>query len=285
MKLKTSNLIILIVSSFGLSLFACKPKPKVVVKAKRVFINKITLDKLFLTARYEITNPHPVAITIVSADQNFKLDQKDISTGKLEKKVKIPAKKAENIDINMVIKLENSLKPVGQLILGKKVDYSHNSTFKIETPVGNETRRMLREGVFRLPLKPGGGLVGIKNLKLENSKIKMELLMKIPLPRVELMETTIVQYNFSIENTKIAAGKFNLKKDGKSDFQTVKIPVQWPLDKAAGWGIKSTLSKVDYQFRLNFDLGQETEFVIEQKDSFNLKKLSPSYILKYLISQ
>ncbi|MDA3862518.1 MAG: hypothetical protein PF689_01475 [Deltaproteobacteria bacterium] len=285
MKLKTSNLIILIVSSFGLSLFACKPKPKVVVKAKRVFINKITLDKLFLTARYEITNPHPVAITIVSADQNFKLDQKDISTGKLEKKVKIPAKKAENIDINMVIKLENSLKPVGQLILGKKVDYSLNSTFKIETPVGNETRRMLREGVFRLPLKPGGGLVGIKNLKLENSKIKMELLMKIPLPRVELMETTIVQYNFSIENTKIAAGKFNLKKDGKSDFQTVKIPVQWPLDKAAGWGIKSTLSKVDYQFRLNFDLGQETEFVIEQKDSFNLKKLSPSYILKYLISQ
>ncbi len=282
---KTNKLIILIALNLGLSLFACKPKPKVVVKAKRVFVNKITLNKLFLTARYEIKNPHPVAITIVSADQQFKLDQKDISTGKLNKKVKIPAKNAENIDIKMEIELKNSLKPVAKLVLGKNVDYSLDSIFKIKTPVGTETKKMLREGVFHLPLKPGGGLVGIKNLKLENSKIKMELLIKIPLPRVELMETTMVHYNFSIEDTKISSGKFKLKKDGKSDFQTVRIPVQWPLDKAAGWGIKSTLNKVNYQFKLNFDLGKETEFVIEQKDNFNLKKLSPSSILKKLISQ
>jgi LEA14-like dessication related protein len=274
----TAGILFLMVFAVG-----CKPKPKVTVVAKRLVIKKISLKELVLSVRYLIKNPHSIAITIKKVDQILKLKDQIVATGKLHKEVKISSNSSETLDVIIVVPFSSSLKPVGQLILGKEVAYSLKSKMVLDTALGKERRTLVRAGKLHLPIKPGGGLVGIKNIKLEGSKLKLNLIVKIPRPKTELMATKDVDYIFSIENSVISKGKIKLKA-GKGDFHKVIVPVTWPMLKGVGWSGKLLLgSAVKTYFKLQFNLGDETEFVIENQEDMTLKKLSPVNILKKLI--
>ncbi|MBU1238640.1 LEA type 2 family protein [Myxococcota bacterium] len=264
---------------------SCRPKPKLVVKAQRVVIKRISLKNITLSVRYLVKNPHRVALTIEKVDQRLFLNKEDVAAGNLVKKVKIAAKSSESLDVDVVVPFGGSLKSVTALALGKRVTYKVVSNMEIDTPLGLEKRTMLRSGEIEIPLKIGGGLVGIKNPALKGQNLTLDLLIKIPRPKIQMMATREIQYQFSIEGTSITTGALKLTA-GSGDFQTVTVPVSWPLLKGVGWTSRVMLGQsLKTYFRMKMDLGDETDFLIENEDSFSLKKLTPAGVLNTIFKK
>ncbi len=264
--------------------FACKPKPKVVVRAQRVVIKRISLNSCVLSVRYLIKNPHPVDLKVLGVHQTLSMDKRVVARGELEKKRVVGAKATHSIDVNVTLPYRSSIKAMGQLFLGKEVDYNLTSTMTLDTPLGEERRTLIRAGKLKLPLKPGGGLVGLKNVGIEGGRLlKIDLLVKIPRPTTEMMSTTRVSYKYSIEGSVISQGDLNLTKGG-APFQKVTIPISWPLAKGVTWSSKLLLGgELKTHFWLKMDLGEETDFLIDTRDTFSLKKLNPSSLLKKIL--
>lgn len=256
-------------------LSACSPRPKVTVTAQRIVIRQISLESVQLAVRYEVHNPHPVAIDIQEVNQELELSQVVAARGHLEKPVSIPARKREMLEVSMTIPFLPLLPPVKDLMLGKSVRYRLTSGMKLKTVLGAETRNLLREGNLELPLSPGGGIAGISRVRLEGGPagtLLFDLKLRVPRPRRQLMATTYVEYSLSVEDSSIADGRFQLVQ-GPENFQEVTIPVSWPLGKGALW-LPKLASGLNMHFRLRFDLGDETEFVIDEKKELKFNPLS-----------
>lgn len=252
---------------------ACGKKPVVKVQAQRLILKKISLKELVVDMRYEITNPHKVAITVKKVDQVFTLDGAKAAEGKLVDEIKIPAGESRNIDVRMNVKLGKSFNNTARLLSGGELPYSLKADIEMKTIIGTEKRKLLREGSFRLPIAIGKQPVRIKNIALSGDKLKLEIVVAVPLPRKQKMSTTWAKYSFTIEDSVITEGKVKLESDGTKDFQDVTIPISWPMNKGLSWGPKLLTTGVKTRFKLNFDMGSETEFVIDHKDKIGVNKL------------
>jgi LEA14-like dessication related protein len=263
-----------------LLLMACAPKPKVVIEAKRVVIKEISLKSMVLEVIYEVYNPHPVSITIKKVEQLFKLDGDIISNGGLNNPIDIRSKTTGLMKINIKVPFSSSLKSTAKLLKGKTISYSLTSDIKLQTVLGEEKRKIVREGDFNLPLDPTKSLIKIANPKISGGNLEFDLILKIPRPKKQISKTTKVEYNLSIDNTKIAKGSFPMKK-GKGLFQKQTIKIKWPLTKGVEWTAKAAIGKLKYYFKLKFDIGEDTEFKIEKKGKFDLMRdLNPLNQLK-----
>lgn len=256
-------------------LCACSPRPRVTVQAQRIVIRQISLEYVLLEVRYQVHNPHPVAISVLEVDQTLELTHTVAARGQLEKAVSIPAKKSEPLSILLKVPFLPLASPAKDLLLGKSVRYRLVSDMKLKTVLGNESRRVLREGELELPLVPGGGLVGLKNVRLEGGPLGtllLDMVVLVPRPKKQVMETTEVEYLLKIENHTIADGRFPLTR-GPENLQKVTIPVSWPIARGATWLPKLALG-LPVHFRLRFDLGDETEFLIDKKDTIKVNPFS-----------
>ncbi|MBU1242894.1 hypothetical protein KKD52_06065 [Myxococcota bacterium] len=260
---------------FVLLLAACSPRPKVTVQAQRIVIRQISLEYMLLEVRYQVHNPHPVAISVLEVDQTLELSNTVAARGQLEKPVSIPAKKSEQLNVLLKVPFLPMLTPAKDLLTGRTVRYRLVSDMKMKTILGRESRRVLREGELELPLLPGGGLAGLKNVRLEGGPLgtlKLDMIILVPRPKKQLMDTTQVEYLLRIENHTIADGRFPLTR-GPENMQKVTIPVSWPIARGATW-LPRLATGLPVQFRLRFDLGDETEFLIDKKDTIRINPFS-----------
>jgi len=138
--------------------------------------------------------------------------------------------------------------------------------------LGEEKRLIVRDGNFKLPIRYGGGPFKVDNLRLENKKLKFDLYLKVPRPEKQVSPTTKTDYKISIGDEVITHGSF-LVKEGKTPFQTVKIPITWPFDKGPLWLAKFATTGLKYRIYLHFDLGEDTEFIIDKTEKLNITKL------------
>jgi len=254
---------------------ACSPRPKVTVQAQRIVIRQISLEYVLLEVRYQVHNPHPVAISVLEVDQSLELANTVAARGQLEKPVSIPAKKSESLNILLKVPFLPMATPAKELLFGRTVRYRLVSDMKMKTVLGKESRRVLREGELELPLVPGGGLAGLKNVRLEGGPLgtlKLDMIVLVPRPKKQVMATTQVEYLLMIENHTIADGRFPLTR-GPENMQKVTIPVSWPIAKGATW-LPKMATGLPFHFRLRFDLGDETEFLIDKKDTIKLNPFS-----------
>ncbi len=258
-----------------LLLAACSPRPRVTVQAQRIVIRQLSLEYVLLEVRYLVHNPHPVAISVLEVDQTLELSNTVAARGQLEKPVSIPAKKSESLSVLLRVPFLPLATPAKELVLGRSVRYRLVSDMKMKTVLGKESRRVLREGELELPLVPGGGLAGIRNVRLEGGPLgtlKLDLVILVPRPKKQIMETTQVEYTLRIENHDVADGRFPLTR-GPENLQKVTIPVSWPIAKGATW-LPKLATGLPFHFRLRFDLGDETEFLIDKKDTLKVNPFS-----------
>lgn len=255
-------------------LFACSPKPKVTVTAKRIVIRQISLESIQLVVRYEVHNPHPVDISILDVHQELELSQVVAARGRLESPVSIPAHKRELVEVRMILPFLPLLPPVKDLLMGKSIRYRLTSDMKLKTVFGTENRKLLREGDLELPLLPGGGIVNINNMRFEGGPmgtLLFDLKVRVPRPRKQLMATTQVKYALVVDKNTIADGRFHLVR-GPENFQEVTIPISWPLGQSTLW-LPKLASGLRVHFTLRFDLGDETEFLIDENKELKLNSL------------
>lgn len=255
---------------------ACSPRPRVTVTARRIVVRQVSLQSVQLVVRYEVHNPHPVAISILEVDQSLDLSGVVAARGQLEHAVSIPARKREIMDVRMTIPFLPLIEPMKDLLMGKSVRYRLSSDIRLKTVLGAETRRVLREGELELPLLPGGGIAGIHRMRLEGGPagtLLFDLEIRVPRPKKQLMETTHVEYGLAVDGHTIADGRFPLTR-GPENFQEVTIPVSWPLGKSATW-LPRLATGLPVHFKMRFDLGDETEFVIDEKKELKFNPLSP----------
>ncbi len=252
-------------------LVACGPRPRVRVEARRLVIRQISLEHLVLEVRYEVHNPHPVSISILEVDQTLQLANTVAARGQMEEPVTVPAKKSSPLHVTLKVPFLPMANPAKDLLLGRSVPYRLESVMRMKTILGNEERKLLRQGELELPILPGGGLVGLKNVRLEGGPLgtlRLDMIIAVPRPKKQLMDTTEVEYYLKIDKSVIAEGKFPMTA-GPENMQNVTIPVAWPIAEGATWVPRMALG-LPVHFRLRFDLGEETEFLIDKKEKMKL---------------
>ncbi|MBN2724626.1 MAG: hypothetical protein JXR95_11195 [Deltaproteobacteria bacterium] len=240
------------------------------MKAQRLVIRKITLEKVVVDVRYEIHNPHSVALKVLKVDQHLKIGNEQVAEGNLVNEVTVDSKKSSNIDVRLVLPIKSGFKNIGSLILGKELDYSLTSDITMKTFLGKENRSLLREGKIRLPIVPIKNSIKIKNISITSGVLQLDIAVKIPLPEKQRMKSTWADYSYTIENTTIAQGKIKLETDGRKKTQEIIIPIKWPFDKGLLWTGKFLTTGVSSNFKLFFNLGEETEFRIDHTEKVGL---------------